>query len=118
MNTASLTRALRKSELVEYRVLEKDRFGKSVRVQQGWYLHRHNDRVTIHHSKLNNGLNWEFDHDERKTAHYELFMLWVQKISEIVSTTGHKIKIIEGEYRFGRFNQHKATIIREIEIVK
>lgn len=118
MNTAALTRALRKSNLPEYIILEKDRYGKTVRVQNGWYIQRENDHATIHHNALNNGMNWEYTHTERTTSQYHEYMTWLNQITAIITEAGYQFELVTSTFRFGTFKQHEAPIIRQIKITK
>jgi len=53
MTTTPITRALRKSTLIEYKILERTSKGKISKVQEGWQLTKHDDHVVVSHSAMN-----------------------------------------------------------------
>jgi hypothetical protein len=116
MTTAPITRALRKSPLLEYKILERTSKGKILKVQEGWQLTKHDDHVVVSHSAMNWTTNYEFTHSDRTSENYIAFMEWVGDLSSILIDAGMQVELVRGERRFGQFNQTTAKVITKIKV--
>jgi hypothetical protein len=120
MNTSKVTRALRKSSLPEYKVLEKNRKGLPVREQDGWQLEKREDGIVVKHSVLN---AWwlvmpEFTHPERTTENYAKYIVWLDEVVDVLTSAGLAVEVVYGQHKFGRFNQHLAQFIKHLKVTQ
>ena len=115
--TAPITRALRKSSLLEYKILERTPHGKIVKVQEGWQLTKHDDHVVVSHSAMNWVGSYEFTHADRTSENYSAFIEWVGDLSSVLIDAGLQVELVRGERRFGRFNQTTAKVITKIKVI-
>ena len=120
LTTAPVTRALRKSSLPEYKVLEKNRKGRPVREQDGWQLEKHEDGIVVKHSVLN---AWslvmpEFTHPERTTENYAEYIVWLDAVVDVLTSAGLTVEVVYGQHKFGRFNQHLAQFIKHLKVTQ
>jgi hypothetical protein len=116
MTTAPITRALRKSTLIEYKILERDRWGKILKVQEGWRLTKHEDHVVVSHSAMNSVGNYEFTTAERTTDNYPAFIEWLGDVSSVLREAGLNVELARSEYRWGSLKQHKAKVITKVKV--
>jgi hypothetical protein len=116
MTTALITRALRKSDLVEYKILERDRYKKIISEQQGWCLDRRGDYAVIRHTDLNHVGEWQFTHAERTTDRFEEFTQWLADVTSIFAGAGLDFEVVMAEVRFGRLHQHTAQVVKEVRV--
>ena len=120
LTTAPVTRALRKSSLSEYKVLEKNRKGRPIKEQDGWKLEKHEDGIVVKHSVLN---AWsvvmpEYTHPERTTENYAEYIVWLDEVVDVLTSAGLTVEVVYGQHKFGRFNQHIAQFIKHLKVTQ
>ena len=81
MNTASITRALRKSDLVEYKVLTRHTNNRVATYQDGWELRKFEDHVSVWHTGI--------DIFQRETH-----MKWAQQVVAVLTSAGLQAEIV------------------------
>ena len=116
--TGSVTRALRKSHLVEAAIVEKDRFGKAIARRDGWTMYRFDDHVRIMHSEYNDGMNRQFTSDMKTTDKYDEEQQWVNDMIVVLVRAGFHVEIVTKEVRFGRFQEGKATAVDYLKVTR
>ncbi len=118
MNTAPITRALRKSDLAEYKVLKKNAYGKVLEAQRGWVLIKREGYAVIAHIDMNWSSKPEYSHAEHTTSNYAEFMQWVDAVQSYLIGAGFTVEIVKGERKVGTFKHITVDVIEEIRVSK
>jgi len=117
MNTATITRALRKSDLTEYKPSKKTINGK-IPTQEGWILTKSEGYAVIEHSLMNWSSQPEYSHAEHTTTNYAEFIKWVDGVQSHLIGAGFTVEIVTGERKVGTFKHIPVEIIEEIRVSK
>lgn len=120
LTTAPVTRALRKSSLPEYRVLEKSIKGRPIKEQEGWTLEKHEDGIVVKHSLFNifGAFQPEFTHPERTTKNYADYIVWLDEVVDVLTSAGLTVEVVYGQHKFGRFHQHLVRFIAHLKVTQ
>jgi len=116
LNTAPITRALRTSDLLEYKVLERDIYKKITKEQNGWILDKHDGYVTVRLYHFPTLWGEQFTHPEYTTKHYTELMNWVNSIVAVLTNAGLNAEVIKVTRRAGHLNKWVVEVVKEIRV--
>lgn len=116
MNTAPITRALRKSDLPEYKVLERNLQKKIIKEQDGWIIDKHEGYATVRIMLFPTMWTDQYTHPEYTTQHYAELMEWVDSVATVLTNAGLSVEVVKVSRRAGRLNKHVVEVVKEIRV--
>ena len=116
LNTAPITRALRKSDLPEYKVLERDIYKKITKEQNGWVLDKHDGYVTVRLYDFPTLWGEQYTHPEYTTKHYTELMNWVNSVVAVLTNAGLSAEVVKVTRRAGHLNKWVVEVVKEIRV--
>ena len=116
MNTAPITRALRKSDLPEYKVLERNLQKKITKEQVGWLIVKHEGYATI--GRFRDEIYWcnEYTHPEHTTQHYAELMEWIDLVVAVLTDAGLRVEVVKVTRRAGNLGKRVVEVVKEIRV--
>ena len=115
-NTSAITRALRKSGLPEYKVLERDIYKKITKEQNGWILDKHDGYATVRLYKFPTLWGEQYTHPEHTTQHYAELMQWVGSVAGVLAAAGLNVEVVKVTRRAGHLNKWVVEVVKEIRV--
>lgn len=116
VNTAPITRALRKSDLPEYKVLERNIYKKIIKEQNGWIIDKHEGYATIRHFDFPTLYGEQYTHPEHTTQHYAELQQWVDSVVAVLTNAGLNVEVVKVTRRAGHLNKWLVEVLKEIRV--
>lgn len=117
VNTSAITRALRKSDLPEYKVLERNLQKKIVKEQVGWLIEKHEGYATI--GRFRDDMpHWGevYTHPEYTSPHYAELMEWIDSVVAVLTDAGLRVEVVKVTRRAGRLHHRVVEVVKEIRV--
>jgi hypothetical protein len=116
INTSAITRALRKSDLTEYKVLERTPQKKIIKEQNGWIIDKHEGYATVRQFSFPTLWGEQWTHPEYTTKHYAELMQWVDSVVAVLTNAGLSVEVVKDTRRAGHLNKWVVEVIKEIRV--
>ena len=116
MNTAPITRALRKSDLPEYKVLERNLQKKIIKEQNGWIIDKREGYATVRLYGFPTLWGEQWTHPEYTTQHYAELMEWVDSVTTALTNAGLSVEVVKVTRRAGHLNKWVVEVVKEIRV--
>lgn len=102
--TNRITKALRSSDLPEYKVVERYPNGKARTRQQGWEIIKHDDHAVITHT----GIMFQIEREAGQQ--------FADAVTAILTEAGLQVEVIMGTTLHG-LKREERLFVREIKVV-
>lgn len=116
MNTAPITRALRKSDLPEYKVLERNLQKKIIKEQDGWIIDKHEGYATVRLFAFPTLWTEQYTHPEHTSQHYTELMEWIDSVVAVLTNAGLSVEVVKVTRRAGHLNKWVVEVVKEIRV--
>lgn len=103
MNTSRITKALRQSDLPEYKVIERYPNRKARTRQQGWKIIKHDDHAVITHT----GIMFQIEREAGQQ--------FANAVNAILTEAGLQVEVIMGA-TFHGLKREEKLYVREIKV--
>ena len=116
MNTAPITRALRKSDLPEYKVLERNPQKKIIKEQNGWIIDKREGYAMVRQFDFPTLWSEQFTHPEYTTQHYTELMEWIDSVVAVLTNAGLTVEVVKVTRRDGPLRKWVVEVVKEIRV--
>jgi hypothetical protein len=116
LNTAPITRALRKSDLPEYKVLERNPQKKIIKEQNGWIIDKREGYAMVRQFDFPTLWSEQFTHPEYTTQHYTELMEWIDSVVAVLTNAGLTVEVVKVTRRDGPLRKWVVEVVKEIRV--